>query len=81
MDDEDKMGVRSSVVIHIIIGVFPLDVMPCFMGFTHMVRYDWAYSRFRIISVFFLWCQRFEPWTLHILCIVLTNRAKLTGTK
>jgi hypothetical protein len=29
---------------------------------------------------FFWWCPRFEPQTLHVLCIVLTNWAKLTGT-
>ena len=30
--------------------------------------------------MFFLWWSRFEPRTLHILCLVLTNRAKLTRT-
>jgi len=30
--------------------------------------------------IFFLWCLEFEPQILHILCIVLTNWVKLTGT-
>jgi len=33
-----------------------------------------------IYMFFFWWCPGFEPRTLHILCIVLFNLAKLTGT-
>lgn len=32
------------------------------------------------MMLFFLWWPRFEPWTLHILCIVPINWDKLTRT-
>jgi hypothetical protein len=50
VDVADETGARSSVVINTLIGLVPLVDMPCFVGFAHVVRYDFASSRSRIIA-------------------------------